>query len=158
MCLLIDTVHHPVQYKDISNWGDSGKFYSPKIAGYDMLVWKALIKDDDYGHRRFLTIFRLVPIKFGELVTAVMKRENTFYQIGAGLHAFYKMPPKLPSSKVLIYPAIIPKGTRFFFGHHGEIAAEAMIVYKTLEDALQGRRLGDGNIIKHKTDWKRKDI
>jgi hypothetical protein len=47
------------------------------------------------------------------------------------------------------YPAIIPKGTRFFIGTDGDIVSEALVVYETLEDALQGRDISEPQLKAH---------
>ena len=65
--------------------------------------------------------------------------------VEAGFHAYHEYEHAAYECRFVverIYPAIIPKGARFFVGLHGDIVSNRMTVYLTEKAALQGRKLG----------------
>lgn len=129
MCLYVSYHRHPD--------------YKPRIAGYDMLVWKqGFILPDGFMPR----FRRLTRYTLGKRASASMRRD--YITVGAGLHAYIKRKSDL--AELVCLPAIIPKGARFYFGNNGDIVANQLTVYRNLRDALQGRTLGKANARRHK--------
>lgn len=120
MCLYIDTTKHPDNKR--------------RIAQCDILVWKSgnwdvsgrLRPTYRYGFR-YQAGVKTIPVPLRVRSSWGVK------QVHAGYHSYCQWNTR--------YPAIIPKGAKFFFGSRGDIVSSSLIVYKTLKAALKGRTL-----------------
>lgn len=159
MCLRVAPEHHTV------SGGKYNAKYRPRVAGYDILVYKVL-RTRPYSSQtgtRYLSPYRDYEWKFGILTKTERdwpmrtKAEYTDRSIHAGLHAMVTKRRARTlkennwcSSNHVIVPAIIPKGTKFWYGNKGDIAAAAMILYKDLREAKKGRVQVKADKRKHK--------
>lgn len=150
MCLYISVSH------GLTHRGHH-RLPSPRIAGYDMLVFKrleAIVReragaDATRGHAPYMG----TRWDFGKMKRAVMAQEDGCNdRVGRGLHAYRDM--SFVTTHYMddteVFPAIIPAGSKFYIGEKGHIVANQMTVYPTMEAALQGRKLGKANLTKHK--------
>ena len=145
MCLGIDHKYHPKVFVH----GDSTK--GAAVAKHDIVVWKMLSSE------RYCTInkaymaespYRGFDYTFGKLTrpangfTAEFCGYTGVGDVDYGLHAFYQ---KNSERVALIrrryaakmYPAVIPKGSKFYMGHRGEIASDQLIVFRNRRELLK---------------------
>lgn len=149
MCLIVNDRIHP----------RLGFIHRARVAAYDILCWKVM-HDDGYGwphlKRSWVTPFRAFLMRFGERYYAPMEVCSRDGSISKGFHASRKktsaksLAERLNPDSNQVFPAIIPAGTPFFIGLHGDIVADSMIVYKTLEEAMVGRVERKASLAAHK--------
>ncbi len=131
MCLYIDKNIHPRN--------------KVRIAGYDILVWKQFTVKITEGKRKYLSPFYHMQWIMEKLVTAKLKLRGT--QVNEGIHAFVSKPA---FSYYKVFPAVIPKGTRFYIGVNEDIVAEALIVYSSLTSLKKKYRVKEkGDLSRH---------
>lgn len=127
----------------------------------DLVVWKGLEYRYNAvdGSEIFTAPYRTYEYKLGELNSAELgKTCSKFYghdewQIHRGLHSFKTIKKlrvyftgiitystlrtmeqrTIASGDVVAFPAIIPKGSRVFFGTRGDIVSTKLIVYRDLK-------------------------
>jgi hypothetical protein len=137
MCLRIDWRKHP----------DGAAL----IAAYDILVWKWL---EGPGTECATSPHQQTRWYWGRAAYAELGwfGGNTVHE---GLHAYIGRPSFLTEGEDG-FPAIIPAGAQFWLGQEctwdqreRNIVANRMTVYRTLDDALQGRTLGKADFSKH---------
>ena len=129
MCLYIDLTFHKASKK-------------PAVATRDILVWIVLKYSDKLGG---VAPYRGCRWDFGsKRETTTLSRDDFPCKniIEYGLHATLSQTSarKLASSfyngygsnPAKVFPAIIPKGSKLFFGSYRDIVATRMIVYKDL--------------------------
>lgn len=150
MCLYIEAEKHDNATKN----GRRG--FKARIAGYDMLVWKVLrtptYKNDTIG----ASPYRGQSWTAGKPKTARVNPHKRDHKVDAGLHAFItvnsakgRIRRVFSGRGCKVFPAIIPKGSVFYYGTRNDIVATELVVYATEADALQGRSLQAANINKH---------
>lgn len=151
MCLHIERNLHR-KTADTSN-------LTARIAGYDMLVFKVMrptyrqdVVTSPYQHKNY---------KLGVLTKSHkrLRKKNRPYgdrSVHAGLHALRTITgaksfraARFSGFNLRIFPAIIPKGTAFFYGADGDIVAEAMTIYPDLDTASVGRVMTAADKGKH---------
>lgn len=132
MCLTINGNFHPL--KRVA-----------RVAAFDMLVYKGL---DDITSKGGESPYQYFRYHFGETYESGMAVRGSTVNpaktmVDAGLHACTDPSRARYHSNTNQYAyGIIPKGTKFYYGTEQDIVAEKLVVYRTLEDALQGRTLG----------------
>ena len=148
MCLYTDKRFHKVTPPKRG----SNKF--PTVSSFvtqcDILVWKRL--RPGYGatnggyspYQMFLYTFGKLTYSKGHLpkvrsvpLSHYGKDKTAFYldsaRVEAGLHAVTNAKTKYwNSGGTVTYPAVIPKGSRVYFGSRSDIVTNRMIVYKNL--------------------------
>lgn len=129
----------------------------PRVADRPILVWKWLVS----AGAVLASPWQAHPYTFGETKKATMGRVRHHYlssheqgcvkseTIEEGLHGYYEeniaiyKTRKFESSGGInkVYPAVIPAGTKYRIGMKGEFVAEALVVYKDMEDleAVHGK-------------------
>lgn len=143
MCLTIDAKIHKPQTKDTHH-----DKYTSRIAQRDILVYKVL--EPCKNKTNFaLSPYQAFIWKFGKLVNrrAVKSCYDTYKwaqpTIRIGLHACTTRHSAFRHMQFArkVFPAIVPKGSRVFFGLHNEIVSNNLIVYKNMEDleAVHGK-------------------
>lgn len=132
MCLSIDRLRH------------AQRLPIPRVAGYDILVYKGLYNADN---ARAYSPYMGHEWVFGQVQTARMKRKG--FEVHDGLHACHtQYRAKFHASYV--YPAIIPAGSLFYFGQNEEFTSNALVVYRDMDHALKGRVQTPANAKLHK--------
>ncbi len=136
MCLYVDTNIHPIAIQSKSKRRGS----RCRIAAQHILVYKLLRKSDEKGG---FAPFRDCRWTFGETRTAKGMRVNTDTRSTAvyyGLHAHTTKSKAHDSSAFVwnttVHPAIIPKGSRVFFGENIDVVATEMVVFKDMESLI----------------------
>jgi hypothetical protein len=142
MCLSVDETLHKGTRKGFY----CGKAYAPcRVAQRDILVYKILRKD-------FISPFQRTQWTPGEMNSARMgTTSGKWNEIEVGLHALtskraaYDYKRGLYMNYYKTFPAVIPKGSRVFFGDSNQIASNQMVVFKNVADleAVYGK-IGDG--------------
>ena len=159
MCLKVDFKHHPIT---------NGKV-RPLIAGYDILVYKVLkMRVTGYA-----TPYQNYPVSMGKPIVAqsldAVRVEKYYnddsdrFTVNEGVHAFvseagadYERSGWCMYDLVVV-PAVIPKGTKFFFGYgfdgnpYADIVAKKLIIYRNMEDLLKGRTRVNADLTKHRS-------
>lgn len=122
-------------YTDSDIHGSDLKQRKAASASRDILVWKVLSETTAKGGK---SPYRGCSWRFGVERQAKMKLQLKGYQtkIDIGLHAAINRTAAKRVGygfcNVRCYPAIIPKGSRLFFGINEHIVATRMIVYPNL--------------------------
>lgn len=137
MCLFVDSKFHK---KTIFNR------YRPVVLNHDYLVYKVLEENDGYIY----TPYQIMPINFADGMADLKKipfRGNKKQFIkGGGYHAFVKKymaddcawhinDLTLVQDRDVFY-AVIPKGTKVYFGVEDDIVAERMIIFDKFQTML----------------------
>lgn len=140
MCLNISRQYHPFRA--------GGPL--PRIASHDMLVYKALNSSisADYGLSPYTDHRWYFGVTEKATMDVVGDRYHDF-EVEAGLHACVTE-DRATCHAPRVVPAIIPKGAKFYYGEYGEIVADTMTVYASLDAALQGRKLGQPKPLSHR--------
>jgi len=133
MCLYIDKKVHP-QFKS-------------RVATQDILVYKVLERiEDGHGTRTFSyyapyrTNFEW---KLERRYTATMEKRGTTWSptIHAGLHSCRTSQAAqnrlCHNGKML--PAVIPKGSRLYYGENGDIVSNTLIIYPSRKALIKAR-------------------
>jgi hypothetical protein len=102
----------------------------PKDTGdKPMLVWKRL---DEVGGD-FYTPYQRELVTFGEPIKARKNWKWGLFQeriAEEGVHAYYYA----DNMSIKLYPAVIPPHTKYWLGKWNDIAAQALIVYRSKDD------------------------
>jgi hypothetical protein len=134
MCLCIDEKWHPK--------------FKARVATQDILVYKVLERLED-GHedgRRTFSYY--APYRTGfewkleQRHTATMEKRGTFrVTVHAGLHSCRTS--QAAQNRLChmgkILPAIIPKGSRLYYGENGDIVSNALIIYPNRKALIKAR-------------------
>lgn len=132
MCLLIDHSKHNF---------DCQNYYEPKTIRLSKKVYKMLYIVSIYNNT-YYTPYQGVTVKFKdekavlEAPTMMDHYRNNWGMVVVeiGIHAFYKKDTALAKLASLqdesyaIFEAIIPAGTKYFYGVGGEIVSEKLII------------------------------
>jgi hypothetical protein len=138
MCLYVSPTQHP---------HPASKYKRRALrAGYDILVWKKANMPG--GAESFFSPHRFFRWYFGKL-EKVRLRKNAV-TVRQGLHAYFRKPSAITRQYGTYYPAIIPAGSLFYIGMSGDIATNAMVVYRNMDEVLKGRHWIRANFSKHK--------
>lgn len=153
-----------------------GECVVPKVAGYDILAWKVFRLDENgtlHSPFQFKAKWTLGQRKWARNMALMVSgaeryvwTDSTYrfkWQLHAGLHAFVtRLAANLlcqhlaakyrrsDSDNYVVRPVCIPAGSKFYFGHNGHIASDCMRVYDSLEAALGGRLLAEGDRLLHR--------
>lgn len=109
-----------------------------KVAEHNILCWKALEKD----HKGILhSPYQWTVYEYGQMQHAkfIHTNYNTHPdQIHQGLHSYSdKNKFVIAFNEINVYPAIIPKGTQFYYNPKSqELVSEALVVFNNLSSAL----------------------
>ena len=132
MCLSVDPLYHKAT---------KSKQPQPRIAQRDIVVWKVL-ESPSYHERvkhksALVSPYQRTPYKLGERMNKNIKvRGNrTFkYYVYEGLHSYRTRIGcyNIASTEKDIYPAIIPRGSKVFFGLSGKVVSSSLIVYANM--------------------------
>ena len=132
MCLYIDNDLHPIN--------------KHRIAERDIVVYKALDAIHETGG---ISPYMRATWLFGEQkIVRIGKAktrkgcDNDIYLIHKGLHSCNtKLKARCHGLPDNLCPAIIPKGSKLFFGTNGDIVSNALIVYKNMKEleAVHGK-------------------
>lgn len=129
MCLYPDPTIHEIS--------PAGKV-KHRFAARDILVWKVLRVRNSCDKLGGFAPFRDTRWLFGKTHTAPKMRKviDIYDGVEQGLHACISR-TKAKEVRVSmigkrIFPAVIPKGSKLFFGGNRDIAADTMIVYPNL--------------------------
>ncbi len=152
MCLYVETVHHDSRL-DGGGYDGWSRRYFPRIAKQDILIFKILANPTSIDG---VSPYQDYVWTFGKQVAVGMDAFSTG-SVDVGLHAYInvgsarkranriKRRPRDDAATVVVRPGVIPKGSRLFFGHNGEIVADKMIVYKNLAQLRKARgQIGPG--------------
>lgn len=104
-----------------------------RIAGYNGLVWKILRRK----YRACYSPFMDKRYYFANLYSAKIKVDRPFEEVREGLHSWRTLSRAYTHCRVLgaiIFPAIIPKGSKFYYGRNGDIVSNQLVVYKSMDD------------------------
>lgn len=146
MCLYIDHSLHP------KNTRSRSPHYGVFTAAKDILVWKSL---KNANTRAGYAPYRDTPYVFGEMKTVKLEAYfddmNGRGWVNLGLHACTT--PTARATKFCriyydakVYPAVVPKGAKFYLGRNNEIVSDKLTVYadrKELLKAYGATRYGD---------------
>lgn len=130
MCLTVK------KYKKESNAKRALKTLRPKVADYDILVFKSLRPNGRSPYQNYPYICgkkvksRLnIKVKWGEII------------VEEGLHAYRlkKDANYYSFSNDQVFPAIIPKGSKYFIGQDKDIVSNQLIVYEDLKTLSEKR-------------------
>lgn len=136
MCLCKSIIHN----KDYSK---------PFIAEKDIIVYKALGNYYCFGIKHFYTPFMNYPIVFvdGKCIISSVLQTNSSPYVRNGVHAcvnenLIKITIEFFSEtkKITKHWAIIPKGSKYYFGADEDIVSNELIVFKTREDFRKYRK------------------
>lgn len=132
MCLSVDPLYHKAT---------KSKKPQPRIAQRDIVVWKVL-ESPSYHERvkhksALVSPYQRTPYKLGERRYENIKvyGDRTFkYYVLEGLHSYRTRIGCFitTSTKKDIYPAIIPRGSKVFFGLSGKVVSTSLIVYANM--------------------------
>lgn len=142
MCLNIDKIAHGK--KDINGQrNEARRFHHARVATRDIVVYKVLRNCGDVSG---VSPYQSARWVWGKRVNVIFESEAVFDSYGyatvdVGLHAFYDLESARKRAN-RVYDgkmcwAIIPKGSKLFFGARGEIVSTSMIVYKTKRDMVK---------------------
>lgn len=131
MCLSVCKIKHPD--------------FRPLIAGYNILCWKVLVSNTIHYRGKLVVTPLSVPLtpyrnercpvpstQEAALSFDFDSKDSGWREVGPGIHAYRT---KCRGQRVAygprheLFPCVIPKGTRFFIGIHGDIVAEKMMVF-----------------------------
>lgn len=133
MCLYVDMNLHKGTRRGV--YAREAGFAPCRVAQRDILVYKVL--DGRYTSPYQYSIW--VP-GVAKTATKMRKTSGSMNEIEAGLHALTTMNDAEGFRKSCwgggnkIFPAVIPKGSRVFFGRNGHIAADKMVIFKDVAD------------------------
>jgi len=116
-----------------------GQPFKTRIANRDIVVWKALNR----AGRDYVSPYQGTLYKFGKRMRSKLIIEVEWdgnATVGEGLHSCLTQEEGENHSDE-VFPAIIPAGSRFIVGAENEVASNALIVYKDMNQlqAAHGR-------------------
>lgn len=130
MCLTVDPLYHKAT---------KNKKPQPRIAQRDIVVWKVL--EPSTHHERvkhksaLVSPYQRTPYKLGERKDENINWTSKYY-VYDGLHSYRTRIGGFitASTKKDIYPAIIPRGSKVFFGLSGKVVSTSLIVYANMAE------------------------
>lgn len=147
MCLYIDAKAHGP--KDFHGKREGRRdYHHARVATRDIVVYKILRRADSSSG---LSPYQYTRYDFGKKYTTskLVNHKLTATRSGwggptieEGLHAFHNYDDAVSRTNRMganarLYYAIIPKGSKLFFGTRGEIVSSALIVYRTKNDLVK---------------------
>ena len=130
MCLKVDRTKHWFPY-----------MAGPKKAKRNLLVWKALRDrprtsfEEEWIKHFPASPYHQEPYTFGVIKTSKLTLEYLRgYEVNEGLHTLDNKFSLEWAPEFSRFPAIIPKGSKYFLGAEEDVVSDSLVVFKTMED------------------------